>query len=55
MLVTECPECGGTITFQSTPLLKELVKCAGCGEDLEVTSLDPVELAAAEEEADWGQ
>ncbi|MBK9741179.1 MAG: lysine biosynthesis protein LysW [Actinobacteria bacterium] len=55
MLNAECPECGGTITFQSSPLLQELVKCAGCGKDLQVTSLDPVELAAAEQEAEWGQ
>lgn len=43
---------GGTITLTSSPLLKELVKCAGCGNDLQVTSLDPVELAEAEQEAD---
>jgi alpha-aminoadipate carrier protein LysW len=55
VLTAECPECGGTITFNSSPLLQELIKCGGCGKDLKVTSVDPVELAGAEQEAEWGQ
>jgi alpha-aminoadipate carrier protein LysW len=32
------------------------VQCPDCGVDLEVTSLDPLELALApEEEEDWGE
>ena len=55
MRTAECPECGGTITFKSTPVLHELVKCPDCGKELEVTSLDPAVLAAPEEAEDWGQ
>jgi alpha-aminoadipate carrier protein LysW len=52
----ECPECGATITFKSSPLLGELVKCADCGKDLAVASVDPITLDLAPEESeDWGQ
>ncbi len=56
MNTAECPECGATITFKTAPLLQELVRCADCGAELEVTTLDPTELALAPtEEEDWGE
>ena len=53
----ECPECGGAISFTSAPVLHQLIKCADCGAELAVTSVDPVvELALAPTEAeDWGE
>ena len=52
----ECPECGGTIVFKSAPLKNELIRCPDCGAELEVTVLDPIELALAPtEEEDWGE
>jgi len=55
-MVAECPECAASVKFESAPLLNELVRCADCGAELEVTSLDPLtlELAPTEEE-DWGE
>ena len=56
MNTAECPECGGTISFKTAPVLNELVQCADCGADLSVTALDPtaLELAPTEDE-DWGE
>ncbi len=52
---TECPEC-----FEELKLVQvmqnEIVQCAGCGVDLEVTEVEPVALdLAPEEEEDWGE
>jgi alpha-aminoadipate carrier protein LysW len=56
MNTAECPECGGTIEFKSAPVLHELVRCADCGAELEVTQLEPITLALAPtEEEDWGE
>ncbi len=52
----ECPECGGTITFKSAPVLHELVRCPDCGAELEVVDLGTLTLALAPtEEEDWGE
>ena len=52
----ECPECGGSITFKSTPVLHELVRCPDCGGELEVVDLANLTLALAPtEEEDWGE
>jgi alpha-aminoadipate carrier protein LysW len=53
MNTAECPECGGTISFTSAPVLHELVQCAACGKELEATNIDPIEVAAPEEAEDW--
>lgn len=55
-MTAECPECAANVAFESQPLLNELVRCADCGAELEVTNLDPLtlELAPLEEE-DWGE
>jgi alpha-aminoadipate carrier protein LysW len=56
MLTAECPECGGTITFKSSPELHQLVTCSDCGADLDVATLNPKELELAPDEAeDWGE
>jgi len=51
----ECPECYAEITL-SDVMQSEIVQCAECGADLEITGLEPITLAAApEEEEDWGE
>ncbi len=56
MNTAECPECGGAISFKSAPVLHELIRCADCGSELEVTRLDPIALELApKEEEDWGE
>lgn len=56
MNTAECPECGATIGFKSAPVLHELVRCADCGAELEVTQLQPMTLdLAPTEEEDWGE
>jgi alpha-aminoadipate/glutamate carrier protein LysW len=52
----ECPECGGTITFKSSPELQQLVNCPDCGGELDVVSLNTATLdLAPTEEEDWGE
>lgn len=54
-VTVECPECGATIEIE-TPELGELVVCDACGAELEVTSVEPLKLEPAPEEAeDWGE
>lgn len=56
MNTAECPECGGTISFKSAPVLQELVRCSDCGADLAVSTLEPITLdLAPTEEEDWGE
>jgi alpha-aminoadipate carrier protein LysW len=56
MNTAECPECGATISFKTTPVLHELIRCADCGSELEVTNLEPIALdLAPTEEEDWGE
>ena len=50
-----CPECEAEITLEE-PMLGEIVPCPDCGAELEVVSLDPVEVDLAPEvEEDWGE
>ena len=52
---TECPECAAVITLEN-PERGEIVECSDCGVELEVISVEPLELAPApEEEEDWGE
>ncbi len=50
-----CPECEGSISLEGV-MVGEILPCAFCGVELEVTSLEPpeVQLAPTEEE-DWGE
>ncbi len=54
-LTAQCPECEAELTLDDV-IDGEIVVCADCGVDLEVTGLDPLtlELAPMEEE-DWGE
>jgi alpha-aminoadipate carrier protein LysW len=55
MSTAHCPECDADIDLDNV-VVGEIVVCADCGVDLEVTSLNPpeVQLAPMEEE-DWGE
>ena len=55
-MTAECPECAAAVTFDSAPILHELVRCPDSAAELEVVALDPVSLALAPtEEEDWGE
>jgi alpha-aminoadipate carrier protein LysW len=52
----ECPVCGAEVSLSDDVVKGELVECADCGTELEVTGVDPVTLQEAPEaEEDWGQ
>lgn len=51
-----CPECEGPVSVPADAMVGEIVPCAGCGAELEVAAVDPVELQLAPEvEEDWGE
>ena len=51
----ECPECFAEVELKEV-VQNEIVQCSECGVDLEVTSLEPLQLELApEEEEDWGE
>jgi alpha-aminoadipate carrier protein LysW len=55
MSLTACPECEASIELQNV-MVGEIVVCPDCGVDLEVTSLEPLQLELAPmEEEDWGE
>jgi len=52
----ECPVCGASVTLSANVELGELLDCDECSSELEVTGVNPTELAQApEEEEDWGE
>ena len=51
-----CPECDADVEIPDDAMENELVSCAECGMELEIMSLDPIELELAPEvEEDWGE
>lgn len=53
---TICPECDADIQIPSNAMENELITCPDCGIELEIVSLDPIELELAPEvEEDWGE
>ncbi|MFT4540056.1 MAG: alpha-aminoadipate carrier protein LysW [Planctomycetota bacterium] len=53
---TTCPLCEAAVELPSDAMLGEVLSCNDCGAELEVTSLEPVQLAEAPEVAeDWGE
>jgi alpha-aminoadipate carrier protein LysW len=52
----ECPECGCSIEIEVDVLEGEIIECPDCAVELEVVSLDPLEVKLApEEDEDWGE
>ena len=53
---SSCPECGAAVPVDAGSLAGEILPCADCGAELELVSLEPLELALAPEvEEDWGE
>ena len=56
VLVAECIICACELSFDSTLEVNELIECIDCGTELEVVSLNPLQLIEAPtEEEDWGE
>jgi alpha-aminoadipate carrier protein LysW len=55
MAVATCPDCGNEISLGPKPKEGQTVTCPDCGADLEVISLDPLELdwAYSDVEEEW--
>lgn len=52
----ECPECAASVGFTRRPLCGEIVRCAECGVELEVTSANPIRVEVAPQvQEDWGE
>ncbi len=52
----ECPECGAVVELDDDVITGEIVECPDCAVELEVTSVDPLEVELApEEDEDWGE
>ncbi|MGD9049790.1 MAG: lysine biosynthesis protein LysW [Anaerolineae bacterium] len=47
-----CPDCDGRITINPSPRVGKRLTCPHCDADLEVISVDPVELDWVYEESD---
>jgi alpha-aminoadipate carrier protein LysW len=54
--MANCPECDGTIELTDDLEAGEILVCPDCGMELEVMSVDPLELEPVPEvEEDWGE
>jgi alpha-aminoadipate carrier protein LysW len=52
----ECPVCAAEVDFPDDAVQGELISCPECGTELEITGIDPPQLAEApQEEEDWGE
>ncbi len=54
--MNECLECGATVDAGDDPMVGEILACAACGVELEITQVGPIVLGLAPEiEEDWGE
>lgn len=54
--MVSCPVCDAELTLTDDAVVGELMECADCGSELEVTSVDPPAVEEApESEEDWGE
>ena len=44
MQKAECPQCGKEVVVGSHPNIGKIIHCEGCGAELEIVWLDPIEL-----------
>lgn len=52
----ECPECAAEISLPQDVMQNEIMTCSDCGIELEIISLDPLEVDYAPMvEEDWGE
>ena len=55
-MTANCPECDAAISLAADDVEGEIIVCPDFAAELEVTSLDPAELALAPEVGeDWGE
>ncbi len=51
-----CPVCDGQVSLPEDVVQGELIECSECGTELEITSVEPLQLQEApQEEEDWGE
>ncbi|MDR3264880.1 MAG: lysine biosynthesis protein LysW [Synergistaceae bacterium] len=56
MGVVKCPVCDADVKVADDAMAGELLTCADCGVELEVTSLNPLAVEEAPEvQEDWGE
>ena len=56
MNTVKCTVCEADVNAESGVMLGELLNCADCGTELEVTSLSPLAFEEAPEvQEDWGE
>lgn len=54
--MTECVQCGAEVALPGDVVAGEILDCATCGAELEVTGVEPPAVAEAPElEEDWGE
>lgn len=52
----ECPECVGDVPVPGDAMQNEIIMCPECGAELEILSLEPLQVDYAPEvEEDWGE
>jgi alpha-aminoadipate/glutamate carrier protein LysW len=55
-MVAECPCCETELAVPSDSMLSEILVCNECQSELELISVDPIEVVLAPEiEEDWGE
>jgi alpha-aminoadipate/glutamate carrier protein LysW len=55
-MTTKCPKCDANLNLSDDVEVGEIITCDECSAELEVKSLDPIELVDAPEvEEDWGE
>lgn len=47
---TICPDCEMEISVHENPQIGEILDCENCGAEMEITSLDPIEVELIEDE-----
>ncbi|MEQ8674010.1 MAG: lysine biosynthesis protein LysW [Aggregatilineales bacterium] len=52
----ECPECAADVNIPADAMQNEIISCPDCGTELEIISLNPLQVELAPEvEEDWGE
>lgn len=55
-MVAACPRCETELTVPADSVVSEIIVCDECQSELELISVDPVEVVLAPEiEEDWGE
>lgn len=52
MQTTQCPVCSSDVIVEEESSAKDLVSCLNCGAELEIITLQPLQLNPLQEESD---